>query len=42
MPIGGQSGYSTFAVLGVPNSSVRGGKSQVAHWWAEWLHNRAV
>ena len=39
MPIGGQISYITFAVLGLPNSSERGGKSKVAHWWAEWLHN---
>ena len=39
MPIGEQSGNITFAVLGVRNSSERGGTSEVAHWWAEWLHN---
>ena len=39
MPIGGQSSYITFPVLGVPNSSERGGKFEVAHRWAEWLHN---
>ena len=39
MPIGRLGGYITPAVLGVPNSSERGGKFEVAHWWAEWLHN---
>ena len=39
MPIGGLGGYITRAVLGVPNSSERGGKFEVAHWWAEWLQN---
>ena len=39
MPIGGQSSYITFAVLGVPNSSQQGGKSDMSPWWAEWLHN---
>ena len=39
MPIGGRSGYLIHVVLGVPNSSERGGKSEVAHQRAECLHN---
>ena len=33
------SGYITPAVWGVPNTSKRGTKSEVAHKWADWLHN---
>ena len=33
------SGYITVAAWGVPNASQRGTKSQVAHKWAQWLHN---
>ena len=33
------SGYITPAVLGVPHCSERGGLSEVAQWWAKWLHN---
>ena len=39
MPIGGRSGYISPAILGVPNSSERGGISEVGHSCAEWLHN---
>ena len=38
-PTGGQRGYITTAVLVVPNSLERRGNSEVAHWWANWLHN---
>ena len=34
----GQSGYVTPAVSGIPTASERGGKSEVAHKWAKWLH----
>ena len=38
-PTCGQSGYVTPAVSGIPTASERGGKSEVAHLWAKWLHH---
>ena len=38
-PSCGQSGYVTPAVSGIPTASERGGKSEVAHLWAKWLHH---
>ena len=38
-PTCGQSGYATPAVSGIPTASERGGKSEVAHLWAKWLHH---
>ena len=38
-PSCGQSGYITPAVSGIPTASERGGKSEVAHLWAKWLHH---
>ena len=35
----GWMGYKTSAVLGVPNASEPGTKSEVAHSWLEWLQN---
>ena len=35
----GISGYLTHAVLGVPNASERGTKSELAHKYAPWQHN---
>ena len=34
------SGYITTAVYGIPYALERGTKSEVAHKWAKWLHNR--
>ena len=36
-PTSGQSGYLIPAVSGIPTSSERGAKSEVAHKWAKWL-----
>ena len=36
-PTGGQSGYLTPAISGIPTASERGAKSEVAHKWAKWL-----
>ena len=36
-PTGGQNGYLTPAVSGIPTGSERGAKSEVAHKWAKWL-----
>ena len=38
-PTGGQIGYITPAISGVPNASHRGTISTMAHKWADWLHN---
>ena len=38
-PTYGQSGYVTPAVSGIPTTSERGGKSEVAHLWAKWLRH---
>ena len=38
-PKSGQGGYITPAALGVPTTSERGAKSEVAHKRARWLHN---
>ena len=38
-PTSGQSGYATPAVLGIPTTSERGAKSEVAHLWAKWLRH---
>ena len=38
-PTGGQSGYATPAVSGIPTASERGKKSEVAHKWAKWLRH---
>ena len=38
-PTCGQSGYVSPAVSGIPTASERGGKSEVAHKWAKWLHH---
>ena len=38
-PRSGPSGYITLAVWGIPDASERGTKSEVAHKWAQWLHN---
>ena len=35
----GRGGYITRATYGVSNVSERGGKTEVAHPWAQWLHN---
>ena len=37
-PIDGQGGYITLAASGIPTTSERGAKSEVAHKWARWLH----
>ena len=36
-PTSGQIGYLTPAVSGIPTTSERGAKSEVAHKWANWL-----
>ena len=36
-PTRGQSGYLTHAVSGIPTTSERGAKSEMAHKWAKWL-----
>ena len=36
-PTSGKSGYLTPAVSGIPTTSERGAKSEVAHKWAKWL-----
>ena len=36
-PTSGQNGYLTTAVSGIPTTSERGAKSQVAYKWAKWL-----
>ena len=36
-PTSGQIGYLTPAVSGIPTAAERGGKSEVAHKWANWL-----
>ena len=36
-PTSGQSGYLTPAVSGIPTTSKRGAKLEVAHKWAKWL-----
>ena len=36
-PTSGQSGYLTPAVTGIPTAARRGGKSEVAHKWSNWL-----
>ena len=41
-PTSGQSGYVTLAVPGIPTVSERGGKSEVAHKWEQWLHHPFV
>ena len=38
-PTCGQSGYVTHAVSGIPTTSERGARSELAHLWAKWLHN---
>ena len=38
-PTGGQSGYVTPAVSGIPTASKRGAKSEVARLWAKWLRH---
>ena len=38
-PTSGQSGYITLAVFGIRTASERGGKSRVAHKWAQWLRH---
>ena len=38
-PINEQGGYITPAASGIPTSSERGAKSEVAHKWARWLHH---
>ena len=38
-PTSGQDGYVTPAASGIPTTSEWGAKSEVAHKWAEWLHN---
>ena len=38
-PGGGQSGYVTPAVSGIPTAAERGAKSEVAHLWAKWLRH---
>ena len=38
-PRSGHSGYVTLAVSGIPTTSERGGKSEVARLWAKWLHH---
>ena len=36
-PTSGQSGYLSPTVSGIPTTSERGAKSEVAHKWAKWL-----
>ena len=36
-PMSGRISYVSPAVMGVPNASKRGTKSEVAHKWADWL-----
>ena len=36
-PTSGQSGYLNRGVSGIPTTSERGAKSEVAHTWAKWL-----
>ena len=36
-PTCGQSGYVTPAISGIPTTSQRGAKSEMAHLWAKWL-----
>ena len=38
-PTCGQGGYLTPAISGIPTSSQRGAKSEVAHLWAKWLRH---
>ena len=38
-PTSGQSGYATRAVSGIPTTSERGAKSEMAHKWAKWLRH---
>ena len=38
-PTSGQGGYITPAASGIPTTSKRGAKSEVAHKWARWLHH---
>ena len=38
-PTSRQIGYVTPTVLGVPTASQQGTKSELAHKWADWLHN---
>ena len=40
-PISGLHGYITPTASGLPNASKQGTKSEVAHKWARWLHDRA-
>ena len=41
-PTSGQIGYLSPAVSGIPTTSERGAKSEVAHKWANWLPYPAV
>ena len=38
-PTNGPDGYITLAICGVPHASKQGTKSEVAHKWAQCLHN---
>ena len=38
-PTSGQNGYVTHAVSGIPTTSEREGKLEVAHLWAKWLRH---
>ena len=38
-PTCGQGGYLTPAISGIPTTSQRGAKSEVAHLWAKWLRH---
>ena len=38
-PISGEGGYIIRAASGIPATSERGAKSEVAHKWARWLHH---
>ena len=38
-PTSGQGAYITPAASGIPTASKWGGKSEVAHKWARWLHH---
>ena len=38
-PTSGQNGYLTPAISGIPTTSERGAKSEVAHLWTNWLRH---
>ena len=38
-PTSGWMGYTTYGIWMVPNASQHWTKSEMAHKWADWLHN---